>query len=314
MGIGDGPAANPRGSILPTDCPSIVPIRPSIRPEAQTKVALSGAEFSFFGARRSVNLRSRTTPLRTAMQKAPKEYPKLKPGSLLCALLFAILSALGGLPAAQAQSDPLKIGIIGTGKIGGALARHWAQAGHELVISSRHPHELEALAEELGPKVRAAAPAVAASFGDVVLVSVPYGAMPQIGRDYGDLLAGKVVLDTGNPIPRRDGEMAVEALEKGSGIASAEFLPGARLVRAFNCIPAWSLANRANRKPERIAIPIAGDDPAALEAARRLVDDAGFDAVVVGPLMRAGAFDLGHALAKGHLTATELQRLVDERW
>ena len=108
-------------------------------------------------------------------------------------------SAIFVLSLSPAQADSLRIGIIGTGKIGGALARHWARAGHELVISSRHPEELEPLAEELGPKVRAATPAEAAEFGEVVLVSVPYGAMPQIGRDYAHLMSGKVVLDTGNP-------------------------------------------------------------------------------------------------------------------
>ena len=232
----------------------------------------------------------------------------------LAALLCCIAAAAFGPSAAMAQSDPLRIGIIGTGKIGGALARHWASAGHELVISSRHPEELEPLAAELGAKVRAATPAEAAEFGEVVLVSVPYGAMPQIGRDYGATLAGKVVLDTGNPFLGRDGEMARAAQEKGAGIASAEFLPGARLVRAFNCIPAWSLANNANRKPERIAIPIASDYPEALQLAQRLVDDAGFDAVVVGPLIRSRSFDLGNELARGNLSARELQRLVDERW
>lgn len=233
---------------------------------------------------------------------------------VLAALLVCVLSAVFGFSSALAQSDPLRIGIIGTGKIGGALARHWARAGHELVISSRHPEELEPLAEELGQKVRAATPAEAAEFGDVVLVSVPYKAMPQIGRDYGASLAGKVVLDTGNPFLNRDGEMARDALERGAGIVSAEYLPGARLVRAFNCIPAYSLANRANRRPERIAIPIASDDPEALKVVQRLVDDAGFDAVVVGPLERSRSFDLGHALARGNLSAKELQRLVDERW
>ena len=232
----------------------------------------------------------------------------------LLALLCAAITAPFALSSALAQSEPLRIGIIGTGKIGGALARHWANAGHELVISSRHPEELEALADELGPRVRAAAPAEAAEFGEVVLVSVPYGAMPQIGRDYGALLTGKVVLDTGNPFLGRDGEMARAAREKGAGIASAEFLPGTRLVRAFNCIPSWSLANSANRKPERIAIPIASDYPEALEVARRLVDDAGFDAVVVGPLIRSRSFDLGNELARGNLSAAELQRLVDQRW
>lgn len=223
--------------------------------------------------------------------------------------------ALPALIAAPVAADaPLRIGIIGTGKIGGALARHWARSGHALVISSRHPERLATLAAELGPKVRAATPAEAAAFGEVVLVSVPYGAMPQIGRDYARLLAGKVVLDTGNPFLGRDGPMAKEAQAKGAGIASAEYLPGARLVRAFNCIPAYSLANRAFRKPDRIAIPIASDDAEALEIARRLVDDAGFDAVVVGPLERSRAFDLGGPLARGNLSAAELERLVDEMW
>jgi len=233
---------------------------------------------------------------------------------VLAAMLVCVLSAAFGFSSALAQSDPLRIGIIGTGKIGGALARHWARAGHELVISSRHPEELEPLAEELGQKVRAATAAEAAEFGDVVLVSVPYKAMPQIGRDYGASLAGKVVLDTGNPFLNRDGEMARDALERGAGIVSAEYLPGARLVRAFNCIPAYSLANRANHQPERIEIPIANADPEALKVAQRLVDDAGFDAVVVGPLERSRSFDLGHALARGNLSAKELQRLVDQRW
>lgn len=232
-------------------------------------------------------------------------------GKLLIGLAI-LLSLVAPGPAQTAE--PLRIGIIGTGKIGGALARHWAGAGHELVISSRHPEELEPLAEELGPRVRTGTPAEAAAFGEVVLVSVPYGAMPQIGLDYAALMAGKVVLDTGNPFLGRDGPMAEEAQRKGAGIASAEFLPGARLVRAFNCIPAYSLATRADRQPARIAIPIASDDAGALEVAARLVDDAGFDAVVVGDLERSRAFDLGGPLARGNLSAAELQRLVDEHW
>ena len=224
------------------------------------------------------------------------------------------LLAIAATLLTPAYADSLRIGIIGTGKIGGALARHWADAGHELVISSRHPERLEALASELGDRVRTGTPAEAAKFGEVVLVSVPYGAMPQIGRDYAALLSGKVVLDTGNPFLGRDGEMARAAQQKGAGIASAEYLPGSLLVRAFNCIPAWSLANSANRKPHRIAIPLASDHRDALEVARRLVDDAGFDGVVVGPLIRSRSFDLGKELAHGNLSAAELQRLVDQRW
>jgi len=223
-------------------------------------------------------------------------------------MLAATLTAAPG----YAQSASLKIGIIGTGKIGGALARHWVNAGHEVLMSSRHPEELAGLAAELGPRAHAGTPAEAAAFGEVVLVSIPYSAMPQIGAEHAAALAGKVVIDTSNPVARRDGAIVELALAKGSGVATAEFIPGARIVRAFNCIPAESLANEPNRQPARIAIPLAGDDAEALEVAQRLVDEAGFDGVVVGPLEVARHFDLGQPLARGNLSAAELRALIDE--
>ena len=94
-------------------------------------------------------------------------------------------------------------------------------------------------------------PREAAVFGEVVLISIPYGPLPQVGRDLKAELAGKIVLDTGNPYPSRDGEMAVEARRKGTGVASAEYLPGVRLVRAFNAINAGDLAGRST--PQRRA-------------------------------------------------------------
>ena len=211
--------------------------------------------------------------------------------------------------AVAAEAKPLKIGIIGTGRIGGALATHWAKAGHELVISSRHPEELQDLAKSLGPKVRAATPQEAAAFGEVILLSVPYAATPQIGKDYAKELKGKVVIDTGNPYPQRDGAMAEEARKRGTGVTSAEFLPGVRLVRAFNAIAEDNLKNKGNQKPDRYAIPLAGDDAAALATAERLVNDAGFDAVIVGGLAKAKDFDFGTP-AYGKLgTAAELKKV-----
>ncbi|HVY65566.1 MAG TPA: NAD(P)-binding domain-containing protein [Gammaproteobacteria bacterium] len=211
-----------------------------------------------------------------------------------------------GTGVARAQ-EPLKIGIIGTGKIGGALARHWVMAGHEVFVSSRHPEELAGLVKELGPKAHAGTPREAAAFGSVVLVSVPYGAMPQIGTDFAKELAGKVIIDTSNPVERRDGPQAAEWQRKGAGVATAELLMSKRVVRAFNCIPAVSLANEANRRPARIGIPIGGDDAAALAIAERLVRDAGFDPVVVGSLAKTREFDLGQPLAQGNLSAAELR-------
>ena len=226
-----------------------------------------------------------------------------------------ILQALGlllvaGTAPAFAQAKPLRIGIIGTGRIGGALATHWTKAGHEVLMSSRHPEELRQLATSLGARARVGTPRDAAEFGEVILVSVPYAAIPQIGKDNGAQLKGKVVLDTSNPVEGRDGPMALAAQKKGAGVATAEFLAGTRVVRAFNCIPAASLANNANRKPERIAIPVGGDDRAAVAVAERLVRDAGFDPVVVGSLAQTRQFDLGAPLATGNFTAAEMRKAL----
>ncbi len=247
------------------------------------------------------------TSSRGATIAKPKSPDRLR----AVALAAAALAILAGGPASRAadsqSSGPLKIGIIGTGHIGGTLASLWAKAGYELMISSRHPAELQALAQSLGPKVHVGTPREAAVFGDVVLLSVPYGAMPQVGRDLAPQLAGKIVLDTGNPYPQRDGEMAVEARRKGTGVASAEYLPGVRLVRAFNAITAGNLASEAHRSGELVGIPLAGDDPRALAVAERLVRDAGFAPVVVGGLARAREFDVGTPVYVKLLTARELR-------
>jgi predicted dinucleotide-binding enzyme len=233
--------------------------------------------------------------------------------------LATLLVALLGLSAAGFAADksapfktehPRKIGIIGTGDIGGALARHWAAAGHQLLISSRHPEQLQSLAKELGPNVKVGTPREAAAFGDVVLISVPYGATPQVGRDYAAELKGKVVLDTGNPYPSRDGEMAVRDRVRGTGMASAEYLPGTKLVRAFNAINAGPLARQGFRKPERIGIPLASDDAHAIDVAKQLVSDAGFDPVPVGGLARAKDFDYGTPVYVSSMTAAELRKAL----
>src|SRR5580698_11551997 len=100
---------------------------------------------------------------------------------------------------ADAQSSaPVRIGIIGTGKIGAALAQLWVRSGHEVMVSSRHPEQLAPLVARLGPKAHVGTPAQAAAFGPVVMLAVPYNATPQVGHDYAKELAGKIVLDAGN--------------------------------------------------------------------------------------------------------------------
>lgn len=221
--------------------------------------------------------------------------------------------ALAGIPlAARAAASPngsgMKIGVIGSGRIGGTLGGLWVKAGHEVLFSARNLDPVQKLVAGLGPRAHAGTPKEAAVFGEVILISVPYGALPQVGRDLAGDLKGKVVLETGNPNPGRDGDMAVAARAKGTGVASAEFLPGVRLVRAFNTVPSAALRSEAHRAGDRVAIPLAGDDEAALKIASRLVEDAGFEPVVVGPLVRAKEFDVGTPVFAKALTARELRR------
>jgi predicted dinucleotide-binding enzyme len=227
----------------------------------------------------------------------------------LLSLLF-LSAVFASESRAAPDARPLKIGIIGTGHIGGTLAKLWVAAGHEVLISSRHPDELKPLARQLGPRARVGTPREAAAFGDVVLVSVPYKALPELGRDLKAELAGKIVLDTCNPYPGRDGDMANDARKKGTGVASPAFLPGTRLVRAFNAINAGSLASESHRKAPLIGIPLAGDDAEALKVAQRLVSDAGFEPVVVGGLARAREFDVGTPVYTKLLTAAELKKAL----
>jgi len=221
-------------------------------------------------------------------------------------LLLAATAALA-LPAA-AQTK-VKIGIIGSGKIGGTLAKLWAEAGYPVMISARNLDEVKQQAAGIGHGVQAGTPADAAAFGTVVLISVPFGALPQIGRDNAAALRGKVVLDTCNPYVSRDGDMAKEALEKGTGVVDPTYLPGTRLVRAFNQISAAQLASEAHRAGEKIGVPLAADDKAALAIAIQLVTDAGFEPVVVGGLATAKSFDPG-AAAYHTMTAKQLRETL----
>ncbi len=234
--------------------------------------------------------------------------------SLFASLLVALLPfAASAADAVPKTSKPMKIGIIGTGNIGGALARHWGAAGHEILISSRHPEQLRDLAKEIGPNVKVGTPREAAAFGDVIMLAVPYGALPQVGSDFAAELKGKVVLDAGNPYPSRDGEMAVRDRQRGTGVASAQYLPGTRLVRAFNAINWGPLANQAFNKPERLGIPLAADDAEAMKIAAQLVSDAGFDPVPVGNLSRAREFDFGTPVYVQGMTAAELRKALKLR-
>jgi hypothetical protein len=218
--------------------------------------------------------------------------------------------AIGALPllCRAASSPKMKIGIVGSGRVGGALGGVWVKAGHEVMFSSRDLAHDKALAARLGASARAGTPRQAAAFGEVLMVSVPYRALPEVGKELADLLKGKVVIDTCNPFAGRDGEIAAWARQKGAGLASAELLPGARLVRAFNAI-GYSRMGEAHEQPGRIGMPIAGDDARAIELASRLIRDIGYEPVLVGGLAMGKHLMPGTPLSGEH-TPEEIRRIA----
>jgi 8-hydroxy-5-deazaflavin:NADPH oxidoreductase len=211
----------------------------------------------------------------------------------------------------SAGAASLKIGTIGAGREGGALGTLFAKQGHPVMFSSRHPEDLKDLVASAGPMAQAGTVEQAVAFGDVILVVVPYTAMEQIGKDYGKALAAKqLVIDVSNPIPARDGEI-VKWVEQqgGAGLATAKLLPGAHLVRAFNAIGSGRLTQNAHRTGDPLAIPIAGDDAAAIKLASSLIKEIGFEPVLVGGLAMGKYLVPGTPLAGEH-TAAEVQQIA----
>jgi predicted dinucleotide-binding enzyme len=173
----------------------------------------------------------------------------------------------------------MRVGVIGAGRIGGNVARQAAHAGHEVKLAfSRDPASLQELAGELGAHASAGTPREAAAFGDVVVLAVPWGVIPQALEEAGDL-SGKVVVDTTNqfgtgPMP-----------EAGQTAASfnAARMPGARYVKSFNTLTSAFQAQTAQRNgDERIVQWICGDDASAKERVAELIHDMGYVPIDLG--------------------------------
>ena len=242
---------------------------------------------------------------------------RMKPGRRTFLVMAATAAAgvvLAGAPGARSVAaeapGKLRIGVIGSGNVGGTVGTLWVKAGHQVMFSSLDIEYDRKLAARIGSGARAGTPKEAAAFGEVLFFAVPYRALPGLGRDLAAEIKGKIVLDACNPIPGRDGDMAKDALAKGTGVSSPEFLPGARIVRAYNEVGAARMRDEAHRAGERLGIPLAGDDAQALKTAARLVRDAGHDPVVVGGLARAKDFDYGTAVFGRPMTAAELRKAL----
>jgi predicted dinucleotide-binding enzyme len=221
---------------------------------------------------------------------------------------LAIVASPLAYPEGNAAADKMKIGMLGSGNVGSALGGVWAEAGHQVMFSSRHLEHDQALAARVGANARAGTPAEAAAFGEVLVFAVPYGALPELGKTLASSLEGKVVIDACNPFPNRDGEIANRARAEGAGLVSARLLPGARIVRAFNAVGAARMA-RAHEDPERMGLPIAGDDKSAIEVASRLIRDIGYEPVLVGGL-EMGKFLVPGSPLGGERAPDEVRRIA----
>ena len=201
------------------------------------------------------------------------------------------------------------IGLIGAGKIGSQLARLAVKNGYDVVLSnSRGPQTLQELVAELGPRARAATPDDAAKAGDIVVVTIPlknYRSVPVAP------LAGKIVIDTMNYYPQRDGH--IRELDDESTTTSEllqAHLPTSKVVKAFNHIYAAELTTHGlpAGTPDRRALVIAGDDAGAKATVAKMIDQFGFDTVDAGPLAEGWRIQRDTPGYGPRRTADELRR------
>jgi 8-hydroxy-5-deazaflavin:NADPH oxidoreductase len=221
---------------------------------------------------------------------------------------------IGRSHVSEAKEMAMRIGIVGAGMIGSTLAKLWADAGHDVRLASRHPDQLARLVKEIGARASAGTPIDAAVWGDVVMLTVPLKAVPGLTPDLAPLVAGKVVLDTGNAYDQRDGTAAREASAHPNGSAgwAAALFPGSKWVKAFNTVYFKTLEREAHRQGDRVGIPLASDHPDALEIAAKLVRDAGFDPVILGALARGKQFEPGTRAYNTGMSGPQLRAMFGE--
>lgn len=205
----------------------------------------------------------------------------------------------------------MKIGIIGSGNIGGTLGEHWAKAGHEVMFSSRHPEELKLMADEVGAKVGTSEEAVA--FGEVILLAIPYGKMPDLAEQVGSL-ENKIIIDATNPYPSRDGDVAQKVIDDESQTATgyvASQFSGAKTVKAFNSIYFKVLEEKAFQSgDDRIAVQVASDDPQAKQTVKQLIEDIGFAPQDIGDIQSSTIFEPNALLYNKNLKIREAEALL----
>ncbi len=207
----------------------------------------------------------------------------------------------------------MKVGIIGSGNIGGNLGKHWAKVGHEVMFSSRHPEELKPMAEKAGAKI--GTPEETAAFGEVILLAIPYGKVPDLAQQIGSL-DDKILIDAANPYPHRDGDMAQKVIDDKSQTATgyvASQFPGAKTVKAFNSIYFKVIEEKAFRSgDDRIAVQVCSDDEQAKETVKQLIEEIGFAPQDLGDLSKGVLFEPDAPLYNQNLKIDEAEKLLSQ--
>ena len=216
-------------------------------------------------------------------------------------------SSVEAVDANTISSETIKIGVIGVGWLGGTVGSLWVRAGYKVKFSSLHPEALQTMANRLGDNATVGTPAEAAKFADVILMAVPYSAIPQVAKDFAADLDGKIILDATNA--RADtSALTDETIANGVGATSAKYFAGAHLVRAFSAVDATAIEASFNRPtPHKLGVPLASDDGIAMQAAIELVHDAGSIPVVVGSLKQGRVFERGGDGFRANTTAEQLR-------
>jgi predicted dinucleotide-binding enzyme len=232
--------------------------------------------------------------------------------AVVVSLAVLAVPIAGQTPAAVQEGRALRIGMIGAGAMGAPIGLALAEAGHQVMFSSRNPAELMELVQQASPRASAGYADAATYFADVIVLAVPPSAIPQLGRDYGHLMRGKIVVDITNPRVDRDGEITNEWLATGTGEAMAQYLPGTRFVKALNTVAPRDFQNPL-RNGVRVGVPIASDDAEAAQVTAALVRDLGLDPVVAGPLARAKEFDRGTSIWETGASAQDIRETLGLR-
>lgn len=207
----------------------------------------------------------------------------------------------------------MKIGIIGSGNIGGTLGQHWAKVGHEVMFSSRNPEKLKPMADKVGAQTGTIQDV--ATFGDVLLLAIPFGEVPQVAQQTGRLNR-KILIDATNPYPERDGDVAQRVVDDDSQTATgyvASQFSGAHTIKAFNSIYYKVLAEQAFRSGnDRIAVQVCGDDLQAKQTVKQLIEEIGFAPQDMGNLSSGVVFEPDAPLYNKNLKINEAEVLLQQ--